>query len=256
MTEIPPEEIPAEWVEAAKAHYSMHGAGLIRNILAGAAPVIRAAERAKVQQLAALGGDSDRSQREATELRAALTRTEADRDQAQARVRELEAEVERATRERNAERDVILAGLGDLLEATGLGNYARLVPAHDVMQEAIAKVRELDTEVIALREMITAKPNGIVRIEGDLTPEAAAAVKMLRPPDGCRCIWTLMLPEGEFRRDEPDPSCTADHGEPAPAQTATDSATPAASGRKARGATPRTGKSAAGRTEPHGGDAL
>lgn len=40
--------IPGEWVEAAEAHYSMHGAGLIRNILAGAEPLIRADERERI----------------------------------------------------------------------------------------------------------------------------------------------------------------------------------------------------------------
>jgi hypothetical protein len=35
-----PEDVPAEWVKAAEDHYSMHGAGLIRNILAGVAPLI------------------------------------------------------------------------------------------------------------------------------------------------------------------------------------------------------------------------
>lgn len=36
------ERIPDEWVEAASARYSMHGAGLVRNILAGAIPLIAA----------------------------------------------------------------------------------------------------------------------------------------------------------------------------------------------------------------------
>ena len=39
---IAPENVPAEWVEAASQHYSMHGAGLIRNIIAGVAPLIAA----------------------------------------------------------------------------------------------------------------------------------------------------------------------------------------------------------------------
>lgn len=43
-----PDEIPDEWVRAAESHYSMHGAGLIRNILAGVAPLIVAAERARL----------------------------------------------------------------------------------------------------------------------------------------------------------------------------------------------------------------
>jgi hypothetical protein len=34
MTDLTPETVPAKWVQAAKAHYSMHGAGLIRNIIA------------------------------------------------------------------------------------------------------------------------------------------------------------------------------------------------------------------------------
>jgi hypothetical protein len=45
---ITPENVPAEWVEAATRHYSMHGSGLIRNILAGVAPLIAAAERERV----------------------------------------------------------------------------------------------------------------------------------------------------------------------------------------------------------------
>ena len=36
------QRIPDEWVEAANARYSMHGAGLVRNILAGAIPLIAA----------------------------------------------------------------------------------------------------------------------------------------------------------------------------------------------------------------------
>jgi len=34
--------LPAEWVRAAEGWYSMHGAGLVRNLLAGAAPLIAA----------------------------------------------------------------------------------------------------------------------------------------------------------------------------------------------------------------------
>jgi hypothetical protein len=45
---IAPENVPAEWVEAANRHYSMHGAGLIRNIIAGVAPLIEAAERQRI----------------------------------------------------------------------------------------------------------------------------------------------------------------------------------------------------------------
>jgi hypothetical protein len=44
--------IPGEWVDAAEAHYSMHGAGLIRNILAGVEPLIRADERERNAKLA------------------------------------------------------------------------------------------------------------------------------------------------------------------------------------------------------------
>jgi hypothetical protein len=40
--------VPAEWVQVAEANYSMHGHGLLRNILAGVAPVIEAAERRRV----------------------------------------------------------------------------------------------------------------------------------------------------------------------------------------------------------------
>jgi hypothetical protein len=44
--------IPQEWEDAACAHYSMHGNGLIRNILAGGEPLIRAAERDRIIRLA------------------------------------------------------------------------------------------------------------------------------------------------------------------------------------------------------------
>lgn len=50
MTDLPaaiiPETVPAEWVQAARAHYSMHGAGLTRNIIAAVAPHITAAATA------------------------------------------------------------------------------------------------------------------------------------------------------------------------------------------------------------------
>jgi hypothetical protein len=42
-----------------------------------------------------------------------------------------------------SERDLIHADLGGLLEACGLGNYARPESSHEVMQQAIAKVRGL-----------------------------------------------------------------------------------------------------------------
>lgn len=49
--------LPEEWVKAAEGWYSMHGSGLVRNLLAGAVPLIRAAERernaAEVEALAA-----------------------------------------------------------------------------------------------------------------------------------------------------------------------------------------------------------
>lgn len=52
---ITPETVPEEWVKAALAHYSMHGAGLIRNILAGVYPLIAAqgaaAERERQRSL-------------------------------------------------------------------------------------------------------------------------------------------------------------------------------------------------------------
>lgn len=47
--EIAPEDVPDAWVEVAKRHYSMHGAGLIRNIIVGVAPLIAAAERARLR---------------------------------------------------------------------------------------------------------------------------------------------------------------------------------------------------------------
>lgn len=34
--------LPVEWVKAAESWYSMHGSGLVRNILAGAVPLIEA----------------------------------------------------------------------------------------------------------------------------------------------------------------------------------------------------------------------
>jgi hypothetical protein len=40
--------IPQEWEDAACAHYSMHGNGLVRNILAGVEPLIRADERERI----------------------------------------------------------------------------------------------------------------------------------------------------------------------------------------------------------------
>ena len=43
--------VPDEWVKAAESCYSMHGAGLIRNIISGVAPLIAAAERARVEAM-------------------------------------------------------------------------------------------------------------------------------------------------------------------------------------------------------------
>lgn len=40
--------LPDEWVRAAEGWYSMHGSGLVRNLLAGAVPLIQAAERERV----------------------------------------------------------------------------------------------------------------------------------------------------------------------------------------------------------------
>ena len=40
--------LPDEWVRAAESWYSMHGSGLVRNILAGAVPLIRAAEQERI----------------------------------------------------------------------------------------------------------------------------------------------------------------------------------------------------------------
>lgn len=55
MTRYPairPEDIPASWFQAAMDNYSMHGDGLLHNILAGVAPLIAAAERARIRSLA------------------------------------------------------------------------------------------------------------------------------------------------------------------------------------------------------------
>lgn len=51
-TALTAEEIPDEWVKAAEGGYSMHGAGLLCNILAAVAPLIAAAERERIAQLA------------------------------------------------------------------------------------------------------------------------------------------------------------------------------------------------------------
>lgn len=40
--------LPEEWVKAAEGWYSMHGSGLVRNLLAGAVPLIQAAERERL----------------------------------------------------------------------------------------------------------------------------------------------------------------------------------------------------------------
>jgi hypothetical protein len=45
-----------------------------------------------------------------------------------------------------SERDLILADLGELLEALGLGDYARPVSPHEVMQQCIAEVRQIRDE--------------------------------------------------------------------------------------------------------------
>ena len=41
--------LPEEWVKAAESWYSMHGSGLVRNLLAGAVPLIQAAERERAE---------------------------------------------------------------------------------------------------------------------------------------------------------------------------------------------------------------
>jgi hypothetical protein len=52
-------------------------------------------------------------------------------------------------------RDLMHADLGDLLEACGMGNFARPQSSHEVMQEAVAKVRTLGAETtVAERERI------------------------------------------------------------------------------------------------------
>jgi hypothetical protein len=48
--------VPEEWVKAAESHYSMHGAGLIRNIITGVAPLIAAAENERCASLAESAG--------------------------------------------------------------------------------------------------------------------------------------------------------------------------------------------------------
>jgi hypothetical protein len=48
---VQPEDVPASWVQAADDNYSMHGHGLIRNILSGVAPLIAAAERVRILAL-------------------------------------------------------------------------------------------------------------------------------------------------------------------------------------------------------------
>jgi hypothetical protein len=47
---------------------------------------------------------------------------------------------------RVAEQDAIRADLGDLLEATGLGDYARPESSHEVMQQAITEVRRIRSQ--------------------------------------------------------------------------------------------------------------
>jgi hypothetical protein len=44
--------LPEEWVKAAEGWYLMHGSGLTRNLLAGAVPLIQAAERERIRQIA------------------------------------------------------------------------------------------------------------------------------------------------------------------------------------------------------------
>jgi hypothetical protein len=57
----------------------------------------------------------------------------------------LDEEAEQRIAERG-NRDLMHADLGDLLEACGMGNFARPQSSHEVMREAIAKVRTLATE--------------------------------------------------------------------------------------------------------------
>jgi len=42
--------LPQEWVKAAESWYSMHGSGLVRNILAGVVPLIQAAEKVRADE--------------------------------------------------------------------------------------------------------------------------------------------------------------------------------------------------------------
>jgi hypothetical protein len=46
--------------------------------------------------------------------------------------------------------DLMHADLGDLLEACGMGNFARPQSSHEVMQEAVAKVRTLTVRPLVL----------------------------------------------------------------------------------------------------------
>ena len=45
-----PEDVPGSWITVAGDNYSMHGHGLLRNILAGVAPLIAEAERERIRQ--------------------------------------------------------------------------------------------------------------------------------------------------------------------------------------------------------------
>jgi len=49
MPDMIPEELPAGWVAAAEAAYSMNGAGLVRNMIAAVVPLIRADERERIR---------------------------------------------------------------------------------------------------------------------------------------------------------------------------------------------------------------
>jgi len=71
------------------------------------------------------------------------------------------AELEQSARQHHAERDLMHADLGDLLEATGLGDFARPQSPHEVMQQAIARVREIREE----RERLTGAIHAAVNAE-------------------------------------------------------------------------------------------
>lgn len=81
-----------------------------------------------------------------------------------------------AERQRHlAERDLMLADLGDLLEATGLGNHARPEPPHDVMRQAIARAREHADRIAELEQLAPEILAAYLEVIGCDRPEDVAA---------------------------------------------------------------------------------